>query len=242
MAGFISGAKETQRLADLGRMSSHLAHEIYHQLVPVHLHLQQLKSDLADVPQSAAVIEQLETSLAAVSATASDLWQFTARRDIHPQGLNVSDMVAEAWEAVVQRCSPETCCIEFDIPPTHQVRGDRAMLRRAILNLLQNAVECLPDGGRVLVTSVMRAGAWELEVADSHSTLNDGPLSWMSAWWAKDACGSRSRLAVVEHIAEQHEGEVFAVNCPDGGVAWTLALPLRQTATQQAPLPMRKAA
>lgn len=118
--------------------------------------------------------------------------------------------------------------ILVDIPTDLPIRGDRALLRRAIENLMLSAVAAMPRGGTLVATSAAVDGEIELEIADTGPSLSDQARSHVF-----DPCGNGERgtgwaMALVRHVAELHHGSVFAANCPEGGVALTLRLPCHE--------------
>ncbi len=102
------------------------------------------------------------------------------------------------------------------------------MLRWAILKLALNALEAMPRGGRLVVTSFSGSAGLELEVADSGPGLNDEVRRRAFEPFFTTKTGAHGLgLAVVHRLAEAHGGDVVAMNCPEGGAAFTLRIPLR---------------
>src|SRR5688500_673519 len=69
------------RLADLGQMASHVAHEVRHGLVPMRLYLSLLRRRIADDDGSLDVLDKVETGFTALEATVGDLLHFSSQRD-----------------------------------------------------------------------------------------------------------------------------------------------------------------
>src|SRR3954470_1137858 len=69
------------RLADLGQMASHVAHEVRNSLVPVSLYLSLLRRRLSEDPMSRELLDKLATGFTTLDATVNDLLHFTAERD-----------------------------------------------------------------------------------------------------------------------------------------------------------------
>ena len=69
------------RLADLGQMASHVAHEVRNNLVPVSLYLSLLRRRLSDDSGSLDMLDKIEAGFTALDATVNDLLHFTADRD-----------------------------------------------------------------------------------------------------------------------------------------------------------------
>jgi signal transduction histidine kinase len=104
------------------------------------------------------------------------------------------------------------------------------MLRRAVLNLVLNAVDAMPEGGELVVTSFHgRNGGFEIEIADSGPGLSDEQLEKaFDPFFTTKSTGTGLGLSIVQRIAEAHGGRVTATNCPQGGAAFTIQLPPRR--------------
>lgn len=216
------------RLADLGRMAAHVAHEVRNSLVPVTLYLSVLRRRLADDAGSLDVLAKVEAGFTTLDATVNDLLSFTAHREPRWQTFIIRDLVDEICEAIGPQLEAQGIEPSIDVPPYCTVTADREMLRRAILNLALNAIDVMPVGGDLVITSFDGPRGFELEVADSGPGLGQDqkPRLFDPFYTTKDN-GTGLGLAIVQRIAEAHGGKVTALNCPDGGAAFTIVLPRR---------------
>lgn len=116
------------------------------------------------------------------------------------------------------------------------VEGDPLQLGRAVANLLANALQHTPAGGRIEVTVDGEGDAVRLSVADSGPGFADDDLAHaFEAGWRGSAARSPHRLdmtggaglglAIVRGIARAHGGDASAANAPDGGAVLALTLP-----------------
>src|SRR5688572_5326581 len=83
------------RLADLGQMAAHVAHEVRNNLVPVTLYLSLLRRRVASDRGSCDVLDKIASGFTAVDACVNDLLHFTADRDARCEAVNVGQLVAE---------------------------------------------------------------------------------------------------------------------------------------------------
>jgi signal transduction histidine kinase len=117
----------------------------------------------------------------------------------------------------------------------HQLFADREMLRRCITNLSLNAIDAMPNGGELVITSYSGPHGFELEIADSGPGLSDQVRRRMfEPFFTTKQHGTGLGLAIVSRIAEVHGGDLTARNCPEGGAAFTLRIPVSQHALQAA--------
>ncbi|MGD9722843.1 MAG: PAS domain-containing sensor histidine kinase [Pirellulales bacterium] len=146
--------------------------------------------------------------------------------------LDVRNIVDEVCADLHRELAATQIETTIDVPSPLGAVADRAMIRQAVTNLVRNALEAMPRGGRLEITSYCGPRGLELEVADSGPGLSDDALSRAFEPFyttKRDAAGLG--LAQVRHVAQAHGGDVLAMNCPEGGAAFTLRLPARAHAS-----------
>jgi len=216
------------RLADLGQMASHIAHELRNNLVPVTLYLSLLRRRASEDPDTISIIDKIGASCTALDVTVHDLLHFTADRDPNREPIHVRELFDEVLCSLGPQLTAQAIEIEIDVPPSLVVDADRDMLRRCVLNLTLNALDAMPEGGELIITSVETEMTIEIEIADSGQGLQDDIRSRIfEPFFTTKHTGTGLGLAIVERIAEVHGGAVMAMNCPEGGAAFTIALPKR---------------
>jgi len=217
------------RLADLGQMASHVAHEVRNSLVPLTLYLSLLRRRLHGVAQADDILDKMQTGFSALEMIVNDLLQFTAEREPAWRVFDVTRLIADICNDLEPQLVAQGIRRELDIPSTLMACADVDMLRRAVLNLILNAVNAMPHGGELAITVLESVNGFELEVADSGSgiTRRDARRLFEPFFTTKRG-GTGLGLAIVERIAALHDGHVSASNCPQGGAAFTLHIPQRR--------------
>jgi signal transduction histidine kinase len=223
------------RLADLGQMASHIAHEVRNNLVPVTLYLSLLRRRIADDPGSCDVLDKVSAGFTAVDTCVNDLLHFTADRDPRPEFVDLRRLVAEVLASLRPQLEAQGIDEVVDLEGAPWLFADREMLRRALLNLALNALDAMPDGGRLFVTASQGTSGFELEVADTGEGLSDEARGRaFEPFFSTKSHGTGLGLAIVDRIAEAHGGCCLAQNCPDGGAAFTLRMPTRNRVMEAA--------
>lgn len=216
------------RLADLGQMASHVAHEVRNNLVPVSLYMSLLRRRLSDDSDSQSILAKIEAGFTALDATVNDLLSFTAHRQPQWQTFLVGDVVNEVCESLAPQLEAQMIDVDIDVPPNTLLTADREMFRRAILNLVLNAIDAMRGGGDLVITSYEGPRGFELEVADSGPGLSEEQKrKAFEPFFSTKQNGTGLGLSIVYHVAEAHGGTVTAMNCPEGGAAFTIKIPRR---------------
>jgi signal transduction histidine kinase len=218
------------RLADLGQMASHVAHEVKNNLVPVTLYLSLLRRRLADDAEGLDILSQVEAGFTSLDSTVNDLLSFTAHREPQWNSFLVCSLVEEVIESIAPQLEAQGVDVDLDVPPNTLLLGDREMIRRAVLNLVLNALDAMPTGGELVMTSYDGPKVFELEIADNGPGVGDEQKRRLfEPFYSTKETGTGLGLAIVDRIARAHGGSVSVDNCPEGGAAFTLQFPRQGT-------------
>lgn len=140
----------------------------------------------------------------------------------------LEELVATARDAAAAR----HIRIELDAPQDAQVEGDPFLLRRAVSNLLDNAIDFSADGGEVRLALERTRRAARIRVKDQGPGIpqyaQDKVLEKFYSL-ARPHSSKKSTglgLSFVREIASLHHGRIELDNAPEGGAVATLSLPL----------------
>jgi len=126
--------------------------------------------------------------------------------------------------------------VRIDTAAAVPVRGDVAALRRALLNLVENAVKYTPPGGKVELDLVTGDGRAMLTVSDTGIGIEPAdaerifePFVRLDAARARDTGGAGLGLAIARSIVIAHGGTLTVESRPGSGSRFTIRLPLAST-------------
>lgn len=154
------------------------------------------------------------------------------RLPVRREDLDLASLVEDTVDSFAGRASERGVALEARVHDPARARVDRARIRQAVGNLVDNSLRHTPAGGRVTVELARRDGGVSIEVADT----GDGfPPSFLprafETFSRADAARARSEggtglgLAIVRAVAEAHGGSVQAGNRPEGGAVVTVRIP-----------------
>ncbi|MEQ8791438.1 MAG: ATP-binding protein [Pirellulaceae bacterium] len=215
------------RLADLGLVASHVAHEVRNSLVPMKLYLSLLRRQTASDANNLATLDKFASSLTALEATVTDLLHFTAERQPQRRRFPASELIVDVARSLQPQLAAQGIALEFDAADAAQCDADYDMLRRAILNLVLNALDVMPQGGRLALSAQSRADGVELKVADTGGGIDAEAVDRVfEPFFSTKSGGTGLGLVIVARIAEAHGGVAVAANDQHGAV-FTLQIPHR---------------
>src|SRR5688572_28286215 len=115
------------RLADLGQIASHIAHEVRNNLVPVTLYVSLLRRRCADDAGGLEILDKMAGSFMALDAMVNDLLHFTADRAPRREAVPLRALVDEVCSALSPQMAAQGIQIDLDVPVVAAVEADRDM-------------------------------------------------------------------------------------------------------------------
>ncbi len=228
--------RRRERLAALGEMAAGVAHEIRNPLGGIQLFASLLEKDLRDRPAQLRLANKIAKGVSSVETIVTDFLEFGRPRDPEPKPMQVQAVVREVIELASSRAAESGVIVEAAAGADVEMISDPAMIRRALLNLVLNAIDAVGQGfaatGRApLVRVTVRAQPPEhvtITVADNGPGV---PAELMDRifnpfFTTKDR-GTGLGLAIVHQVAELLGGNVQVANAAEGGAVFSLCLPER---------------
>ena len=160
-----------------------------------------------------------------------------ARADDGQQRLNVeefylNDLVEECARSSQVLALAKGISLTVDPATDITFRGDESLLRRMIVNLLDNAIKYTPSGGHVSVKVTSKDGGVEITVADTGIGIPaEATTRIFERFYRADRARSRSDggsglgLSIAKWVAEVHNGSIDLDSRPGGGSTFTVSLP-----------------
>jgi signal transduction histidine kinase len=221
-----------ERLAVSGRIMAEVAHEVGTPLHSVAGHLELLRRSLPagsgqDVLRRVSVIE---SQLGRVIDIITQLLNLTRRSAGAPAAVDINSLLRETVELVRPGVSGAALGLRIetapDVPP---VRGHASQLQQVILNLLTNAMDATPPGGRVEVTTRARGGGQVvIEVRDTGVGIApDHRRQIFEPFFSTKEPGRGTGLGlfISSQIVREHKGTIELDSEPGRGSTFRVCLP-----------------
>ena len=220
----------SERLAGVGRLAAVVAHEINNPLDGI-IRLVKLAGragSAGDAERVERYLDEANKGLQRMGTIVRDLLDFSRSAAGAVEPMPIRDILAEAAHAmrpaaekggveVLVQCDPELPALKS------------GSLYHVVLNLVKNAVEATPSGGRVRVAARAQDDALVIEVADTGPGIPPEVLPRLfEPFYSLKAMGKGTGLGLVisKDLVEKQGGTLTAANLPDGGAVFTVRIPL----------------
>jgi PAS domain S-box-containing protein len=220
----------SERLAAVGRITAGVAHEVKNPLNSMRLWLENLKESLPPKTDGLAMqaVKVLDTEIDRLDAVVKRFLDFSRPMDVRLEPTQLADLLKEVLEVArpqLERAHVQVAqLLPIGVP---EVFGDRALLKQAILNLVLNAVDAMPNGGQLQLTLNRRGEMAEITVGDTGKGI---PLEHrqkvFQLFFTTRPGGSGIGLASTFRIVQLHNGSIDFTSEIGRGTTFRIELPL----------------
>ena len=220
----------SERLAALGRITAGVAHEVKNPLNSMRLWLENLKESLPAEQASASqqAVQVLDKEIDRLDAVVKRFLDFTRPMDIRLEATQLAVLLKEVLDIAqpqLQKSNIQLAqLLPIDVP---EVYVDRALLKQAVLNLVLNAAEAMPNGGQMRLVLSRRGEMAEITVGDTGKGIPpEHRQKIFQLFFTTRPGGSGIGLASAFRIVQLHNGSIDFTSEVGRGTTFRIELPL----------------
>jgi len=248
--------RESQKLEAFGQLAGGVAHDFNNILTVIHSHACLLLEGELDEVEEQESMREISRSAERASNLTAQLLAFSRRQVMQPRDLDLNDILT-AMTRMLQRLIGEHIQLESEVSPMGSpVRADAGMMEQIVLNLVVNARDAMPSGGRLRIATqclklseaevskrqpAARAGEFVcLEVSDTGSGISahDLPRIFEPFFTTKEVGrGTGLGLSTVRGIVDQHHGWIEVESEVNRGTTFRVILPRLELTVVRPPKP-----
>jgi PAS domain S-box-containing protein len=220
----------SERLAAVGRITAGVAHEVKNPLNSMRLWLENLKESLPEDTDLEArqAVSVLDAEIDRLDAVVKRFLDFARPMDVRLEATQLANLLREVLEVAapqLQKSKVQVAqLLPIDVP---EVFVDRDLLKQAVLNLVLNAVDAMPNGGQLQLTLSRRGEMAEITVGDTGKGI---PLEHrqkvFQLFFTTRPGGSGIGLASTFRIVQLHNGSIDFTSEVGRGTTFRIELPL----------------
>jgi signal transduction histidine kinase len=227
-------ARRAEQLAELGTLTGGLAHEIKNPLSTVQLNLQLLQEDLdpnnstySRIVNRLGIVKGETTRLREIL---DDFLRYAGRIELDRKPTELNNLIDELIDFYAPQAQSQRVQVRFRRSPKDVVaRVDAKLVKQALLNLMINATQAMPDGGELILSLITTAlGMAQIDVIDTGVGIDAQKLARIfDAYYTTKRGGTGLGLAMARRIAQEHGGQLTVKSEVGKGSDFAITLPLR---------------
>jgi signal transduction histidine kinase len=219
-------------LAELGKFSLMVAHEVKNPLSIIKSSLDLLKTELPSSKDHVSTA-YIEDEIQRLNQLIEDFLLFARPAVPTFRRVDLNAMLRDMIVRFEVQLNGTPVNIERHIPKTPcQIDADRDLLMRAIGNVLKNAVDANGNQGKIMVTAIQRDLHWVVEIEDQGPGVTPESLEVIfEPFYTTRARGTGLGLAFAVQVVTAHKGRIMVENRPNNsGARFRVELPLNRGA------------
>lgn len=226
---------EYEKYAALAQLALGAAHEINNPLLGILSHLELELKDTSD-PEQRKEVEQCIAGAKRISSTLRGLVNYARPGPLLLSKISLYRLVADTIAFIEHQPMLRGKLLQNEIPAElPHIRADANQLSQVLMNLLLNAAEATPEGGKITVaaTKLTYVDMIEVRVTDTGCGIPPDILAHVFEpfFTTKRGRGTGLGLSICQAYVRSHNGEIRADSVVNHGTTITLTLPIRQVET-----------
>jgi PAS domain S-box-containing protein len=228
---------EQSRLAFIGATAAMVGHDLRNPLQAIvnTLYLLKRKTSTtipgqADRQDVEKITEGIEQQVDYMNKIVSDLQDYARPVKLELTEISIPDLIDESLMTVAIPSTVEVS--KTHDPSLPKLSIDRAHMKRVFINLITNAIQAMPEGGKLAIKSSKTEKIALISIGDTGSGIPKENMDRLfQPLFTTKAKGQGLGLAVCNRLVGTHGGEITVESEPDKGSVFTISLPLKTEVT-----------
>ncbi len=241
--------REAERLSAVGKLASGIAHEIRNPLNFINLSIDHIRSRLGvgrveGTAEAAALMANIKDEIHRLNGMIENFLSVGKPLALNKRDVDVATLVQDVVELARQKALEQGIEIQVtDQVPSLHLLADPVQIKTCFMNVVLNAVQAMPSGGRLRIASAFRpdageadagqsqTGAVEVTVSDTGSGIGEEDLAKIfDPYFTTKKLGIGLGLAITKKIVEEHRGQISVRSRPHEGTTVVISLPVEGVA------------
>ena len=239
--------REAERLSAVGKLASGIAHEIRNPLNFINLSIDHIRSRLGGgraegTAEAVALMANIKDEIYRLNGMIENFLSVGKPLALNKSEVNLDALIRDVIELAQQKAVEQGIKIEVDEQtPAPHLHADPVQIKTCLMNVVLNAIQAMPNGGRLRITTAVLSGAGEsgvehpatgsveVTVADTGPGIGEEDLAKIfDPYFTTKKLGIGLGLAITKKIVEEHRGRIAVRSRPNEATEVVISLPVER--------------
>jgi signal transduction histidine kinase len=228
-----------ERLSSMGEMAAGISHEIRNPLGIIRSSAELLKKKAAKIDSENTIPDIIVEEASRLNNIITDFINYAKPRSPNIAACRVEEVIEKNITFLEVQIKEQGYVIKKNYQNSlPEIMADSNLLYQSFLNIFINAMQAMPDGGRILVEVSSSDHLVTVHIDDEGQGIPNANLEkiWDPFFTTKEK-GTGLGLGIVKNIVESHGGSIQIMNRPVRGTRVTIELPVKQMADETEEVP-----
>jgi signal transduction histidine kinase len=219
----------SEKLAALGQLAAGIAHEIRNPLTSINILIHSLTENFPPESARREDLQVIEEEIRRINEIVDQFLRFARPAPPRLQKADVLSVFEETLQLLRPQMEKYRIIVQKEFQVLRPISMDREQMKQVILNLLLNAVQAMPNGGRLTLRGqVLEDGQWvTLSIQDSGIGIPSEDMNKLfDPFFSTKEGGVGLGLSIAHRIIDQHHGKIEVESAPGKGTLLTVWLPI----------------
>lgn len=224
----------TKTLATLGQLAAELAHEVKNPLNSIHIHMHLIEKELAEIPDAsgkpiAELVSRTREEIERLNRLVNQCLDFSQSNQLYLQDEDLKSLLEDMVGLIGPQASLGGIDVELEVETNlPRVILDRERFKQALLNLLLNALEAMPDGGHLYIRAWSEPDSVRLSIRDTGRGIPEEIREKVfELFYTTKRGGTGIGLPLAYNVIQAHSGTI-SFSSSIKGTEFVITLPVNK--------------
>ncbi len=218
---------QSEKLAALGKLSAGIAHEIRNPLTSIKVLIHSLSDRIKNVSDEQNDIKVIEEEIERMNQLISRVLDFARPRQPEFSLTDINSVIEDTIALVTPKFTEQDIILEKRLSQLGRIQADSEQMRQVFLNLFFNAIQSMPEGGRLIISTEQIDGMIRIEVRDEGKGVPSKVKDRLfEPFFTTKEEGIGLGLSIVKRIIDEHKGTIGVEDNNPKGTVFIITLPM----------------
>jgi len=220
--------QRNEKLASIGQLSTGIAHEIRNPLAIIKMIEQTMKTELKDNKDAVLELNVIDEEVERANNVIKSLMEFGKPNKNEKNISSLNDIINEILIIVNKYVSQHNVNVKFNESKIPRSEFDKEQLKQVFVNLIFNAVDAMPEGGDIIISTESIHNKWiKVNFQDTGIGIEENDLkNIFNPFFTTKEEGTGLGLSIVHRIIEDHRGIIKATSVVGKGTQFEILFPI----------------
>jgi len=226
--------REAERLSAVGKLASGIAHEIRNPLNFMNLSIDHIRSRLGSgrpdgTAEALALMSNIKAEIHRLNTMIENFLTVGKPLTLNKSEVDLGALIHDVVGLARQKAVEQGIAIEVVVGSLPHVQADPMQVKTCLMNVVLNAIQAMPAGGRLRITTGAGSGTIDITISDTGLGIGEDDLNRIfNPYFTTKKLGIGLGLAITKKIVEEHRGRITVRSRPNEGTDVVISLPLER--------------